>query len=103
MALEQSEAKQLANALANVQRHYPASRILSDKQMALLSLGIVSSRIYGKRAAFILGSKAPGQKRRAQAGAAIAPPPVSVVNHLEGADIESWFPTDAIPPEGHTH
>ena len=55
IALEQDEAHALAAALANVQKHYPSLRLLSEKHMAIAGFGLTASRIYGKRVAIVLG------------------------------------------------
>lgn len=100
MALEQEEARSLAVALSNVQQHYPGVKLLSDKHMALVSLGMVSTRIYGKRVIAVVGkpvaAKPGGQTQRAPAQAApivVQPLPPSDPSAELGKIMpaEAWF------------
>jgi hypothetical protein len=57
LALEKSEAKAIAEALAEVSKHYSIPG-LDPKHAAIMSLALVIAVTYGKRVPFILGGKA---------------------------------------------
>ena len=88
-ALEPDEAHALAVALANVQRHYPGVRLLSDKHMALANLAMISGRLYGKRALILIAKPAPAGHAP---GANGATPPAQTVASPIPAEVEGWFP-----------
>lgn len=95
LALEHEEAHALSLALANVQKHYPSLRLLSDKHMAIAGLGLTASRIYGKRVAVVLGFNAAQTaplQLRPQRPAATDDPAQALAEGLGVAPgPESWF------------
>jgi hypothetical protein len=95
MALGQDEAHALAVALANVQKHYPGVRLLSDKHMALVSLALVSGRIYAPRAMILLTGKRPPRNVTPKAPAAPAPGPEADPSTIS----DGWFAAMQAPSE----
>ena len=94
MAIGQDEAHALATALAGLQKAYPTTRLLSEKQMAWAALGIVCARVYGVRGAMLAGII----PRPVNVTPARAPdPPVASAQPAEGATA-AWF---SFPPAGH--
>jgi hypothetical protein len=56
LALDESEARQLAEAAAEVQSHYEAS-FIDPKTMAWIQLGMVAASVYGPRAVVVMMRK----------------------------------------------
>jgi hypothetical protein len=94
--LTEPECADLAEALAEVNRHYGINP-LSDKQMAIIGLVFVAGRVYGPRVGYVLRPRpkppAPGPDALAtpaspelarEPGTATALDPSSMPN--------SWFP-----------
>lgn len=104
LALERDEARDLALAFANVQKHYPGVRLLSDKHMALFGLGVTATRIYGKRVLIVAGVGQPAPKPPPAPSASVvdfgpvAPHPVKA-NGTEPniTDQAPWFSASAAP------
>ena len=70
MALEEDEAKQLALALAEIEKHYPINP-LSPKHMAVLGLSMVVFKVYGKRIPAFIGKKKAGPVTAANDGGSV--------------------------------
>ena len=70
MAIDESEADELARALHTFDEHYGIN-VLTEKQMAALGLGIAAFKVYGKRVPYFLGAKGtPGKPNAAKSPAA---------------------------------
>lgn len=106
LALEPDEAKALSKAVAEVQRHYPTLKIMSDKHMAVAALGLTVTRVYGKRVAVLAGfptfAKASVGKQDHPASNGAATPIGAIEPAAEDVASVNWFDTPP-PPEGHTH
>lgn len=95
MVLEESEAKALAIALANVQQHYPSIKLLNEKHTAIAGLIIVSGRIYGKRL-MTLNIK---QKPQAAKPVNGQPPQVQPMPASAAEEVEAWAWQSPPPPD----